>query len=37
MIREKEGAPVSYTLSRDYKISIKVNISAKGYTWYVVE
>lgn len=37
MIREKEGTPISYTLNRDYNVSIKINIPSKGYTWYVVE
>ena len=36
-IREKEGVPAVYTLDRNYKVSLKVNIPAHGFTWYVVE
>lgn len=37
MIREKEGSAQSYTLSRDFKATVKVTIPAGGYTWLVVE
>ncbi|MBO9154860.1 alpha-galactosidase [Chitinophaga sp. GCM10012297] len=36
-IREKEGAPKSYTLNRQYEARVKVTIPAQGYTWLVVE
>lgn len=36
-IREQEGSPVSYTLDRDYNVTLQVTIPARGYTWFVVE
>ena len=36
-IREKENAPVTYKLNRDYTVDIKVTIPARGNTWLVVE
>ena len=35
-IREKENAPVSYKLNRDYTVDVQVTIPAHGNTWLVV-
>ena len=35
-VREKEGAAKTYTLDRQYHISVNVNIPAEGYTWLVI-
>lgn len=36
-IREQEGKPVKYKISRDYNVELNVTIPANGYTWYVIE
>lgn len=36
-IREKENAAKSYQVDRDYNVSIKLTLPAKGYTWLVLE
>ncbi|TDE17793.1 alpha-galactosidase [Dyadobacter psychrotolerans] len=36
-IREKEGIPRTYKVSRDYEVEVSVKIPANGYTWLVVE
>lgn len=36
-IREKEGLPKIYTVSRDYKVELTVTIPADSYTWFVFE
>lgn len=36
-IREKELAPTTYKLNRDYTVELTVTIPANGYTWYVIE
>ena len=36
-IREKEGELKTYTLDRSYRVTLQVELPAKGYTWYVVE
>ncbi|MBI6117853.1 NPCBM/NEW2 domain-containing protein [Salegentibacter maritimus] len=36
-VREKEGKPTEYKLSRDYKISLKIKIPANSYNWLVIE
>lgn len=36
-IREQEGAPRTFSLDRDYGVTLTVTLPAGGYTWYVVE
>ena len=36
-IRECEGRSKKYKLERDYSVTLKITIPAKGYTWYIVE
>ena len=36
-IREKEQAPVSYKLNRDYSVDVEVTIPAHGNTWLVIQ
>lgn len=36
-VREKEGAPRSYKVSRDYEIRVPVTIPAGSFTWLVIE
>ena len=36
-IREQEGTPKSYSLSRDYNIEIEVEVKPNWYNWYVIE
>ena len=36
-IREKEGKAKKFTLDREFNVSLTVNISANGYTWFVIE
>jgi hypothetical protein len=36
-IREKEGAPRTYTLNRNYEVTMTVKISADSYSWWVFE
>ena len=36
-IREKEGKTKKFTLDREFNVSLTVNISANGYTWFVIE
>lgn len=37
IVKEKDGKAVKYTLDREYKIKLTVNIPANGYNWYVIE
>ena len=37
MIREQEGAPVPYVLDAGRKVTLRLEIPANGYTWFVVE
>jgi hypothetical protein len=36
-IRQEEGTPQSYTLTRDYKVTVPVKVPARGRTWLVIE
>ena len=36
-IREKEGVGKTYHVDRDYSVSMKITLPAKGYTWLVLE
>lgn len=36
-IREKEGAPKTYTLNRNYEVTMTVKIPADSYSWWVFE
>ncbi|MCE7039475.1 alpha-galactosidase [Dyadobacter sp. CY312] len=36
-IREKEGHSKPYKVSRNYEVSVSINIPANGYTWLVLE
>jgi len=36
-VRQQEGPSKTYTLDRQYQISVEVVLPAKGYTWLVVE
>lgn len=36
-IREQEGTPKKYTISRDWSVNLEVTIPANGYTWFVIE
>lgn len=36
-IREKEGMAKSYTVGRDYSVSLKVTLPARAYTWFILE
>ena len=36
-VREQEGRSKKYKLERDYSVTLKITIPAKGYTWYIVE
>jgi hypothetical protein len=36
-IREKEGAPKTYTLNRNYEVTLPVTLEANSYSWWVVE
>lgn len=37
LVKEQNGTGKKYTLSRDYTITLKIHIPAKGYNWYVIE
>ena len=37
MIREQEGRPVAYALDAGRSVTLRVEIPATGYTWFVVE
>lgn len=37
LVKEQNGMGKKYTLSRNYSITLKIHIPAKGYTWYVIE
>lgn len=37
MVKEQGQNATSYQLARDYTISLKIQIPAKGYNWYVIE
>lgn len=36
-IREKEGKPKSYNLSRDYEVALSVTLDSDSYSWWVIE
>jgi hypothetical protein len=36
-VRVEDGAAKMYTLDRSFRITVKVNIPAEGYTWLVIE
>jgi hypothetical protein len=36
-IREKEGAPVQYALSREYSVRLKMTLQPESYTWLAIE
>ncbi|MGY0407517.1 MAG: NPCBM/NEW2 domain-containing protein [Polaribacter sp.] len=36
-VRKKEGSSRIYTLSRDYKIKVRITIPANSYNWLVIE
>lgn len=36
-IRREEGTPQSYTLTRDYKVTVAIKVPARGRTWLVIE
>lgn len=36
-LREQDGKSSRYKISRDYKITIEINIPSRGYNWYVVD
>ena len=36
-VRERDGAPQSHTLGRDYAIELPVLVPAHGVTWFVIE
>ena len=36
-ISQEDGPTETYTLSRDYKISLPVAVPGKGYTWFVIK
>ena len=35
-IRERDGAPRSFTLDREYRVRVKVTLPARGLTWLVI-
>lgn len=37
LVKEQNGTGKKHTLSRDYTITLKIHIPAKGYNWYVIE
>jgi hypothetical protein len=37
LIREQEGVPKNFKLSRDYKIEFSFSIEPESYTWFVIE
>jgi len=36
-IREKELAPVAYSLKRNYTVTLPVTLEAGSYTWFIIE
>lgn len=36
-VKEQDRNAKKYTLARDYTISLKIQIPAKGYNWYIIE
>ncbi|PHN06565.1 hypothetical protein [Flavilitoribacter nigricans] len=36
-VSKEDGAAKTYTLSRDYKIRLEVEVPANGYSWYVIK
>jgi len=36
-VSEKDGAPKTYRLDREYRIRVPVDIEANGYTWFVIQ
>jgi len=36
-IKEKEGMPMQYLVSRDYTVTLKVTLQPESYTWFVIE
>lgn len=37
VVKEQNGAGEVYRLARDYSITLRIRIPAKGYNWYVIE
>lgn len=37
IVKEQNGIAKKYTLQRDYSVTLKISIPAKGYNWYIVE
>lgn len=37
IIRQKNGGENSYTIPRDYRVPVDVDIPAEGYTWLVLK
>lgn len=36
-VREKEGSVKTYPVDRTFNVTLKVEIPARGYTWYILE
>ena len=36
-VKEQDGKARTYTVGRDYSISLKIRIPAKGFNWYIFE
>jgi len=36
-IREREGKPRSYALSRQYRVEVPIKVGPEGMNWYVIE
>ena len=36
-ISQEEGSEKKYTLSRDYQVTLSVEVPAQGYTWFVIK
>ena len=36
-VKEQDGKARTYTVDRDYSISLKIRIPAKGFNWYIFE
>ena len=37
IVKEQDKNGKEYSLARDYSISLKIRIPAKGYNWYIIE
>lgn len=36
-ISQEDGSEKKYTLSRDYKVTLNIEVPAQGYTWFVIK